>query len=370
MEKIKIEKNKKSGIALVTLFLTIIIVILLTSVGLGIAINKNYFGRAEDMKFNSNFENYKNELEDYIGNQEYLSGGTYNAESLFADNQGIYYENESITGNIKTIIPTIADDYLEDIRVYKGSLVYVGGTKEYQQKVNRETKYVTNSLKGLYDASKNNGSEFNDSSLIWKDLSENENDVVINSTDNWSDNSLKVQNVSTKDVSGTIIPISFINNSSFTIEVVYKENKLDYGNNYSDTSNYLSFVYCDNNQSNGFYLYTWNNDGSIYAGSIPNGSNLSTLIPSEIGFKVRKDVIDKISYTYNGKTKIAEIYINGDKKATKEYQNEPLAFSNLIIKGDRNYYNIRIYNRALSTSEIKQNDVVDVLQYGNWTKID
>lgn len=303
-------KSKKKGIALVTLVFTVIIVIILASVGIGIVINKNYFGRAEDMKFNSNIKNYREELYDYIENQEVISGVRYNQEELFADRSGIYYNGQKIEGKtIKDIITTISDEDLDNIKIYKGDLVYVGGTKEYQQKVNVPLSYC------------------------------NLNNLIVN---------VKADENSTindKEINAKI------NNTSFSLEVIYSEIDTKVEDKYN-------FVYSDS-----FYIYHNMEDKKLIAQMALDNQN-----KIETNFNLRKGKIDKLTFTYDSITKKGMLYINGNLCGQATFLVESQSFEKVFLKGDKNYYAIRLYNKCLNYSEIKQNDIVDISNYGVWSE--
>lgn len=297
--------NKKSGIALVTLIITIIIVIILASVGIGIVINKNYFGKAEDMKFSSNIRNYMEELYDYIENEEFLNNSRYNQEELFADENGIYYNGEKIENKtIKDIITTISDDDLKDVKIYKGSIVYVGGTKKYQEQINGVLSYF------------------------------DEDNMIANISKNVDDNTKKIEEVQAN-----------INDTSFTVEVIYKEINTTNNDKYN-------FIYSDK-----FYIRT-QNQVVVLGNQVESKSS---------NFKLRKDKIDKITFTYDNNESTGTLYVNGNKVVEKKFTNKLNQFSKIYLKGNKNYFEIRVYDKCLNYSQIKQNDTLDILKYGMWS---
>ena len=130
-------KNNKKGISLAVLVVTIAILIILVATSISVVLNKRYFSKADYSSFVSNFDTYKDELEDYISNQEFLNNGRYNRESLNANKTEVYYNGSKLENmTIKDIIPTISDYYLDDIQVYNGYLKYVGDNNEFKDKVN------------------------------------------------------------------------------------------------------------------------------------------------------------------------------------------------------------------------------------------
>ena len=303
-------KSKKKGIALVTLIITVIIVIILASVGIGVIINKNYFKRAEDMKFNSSIKNYREELYDYIENEEIISGVRYNQEDLFADKSGIYYNGKKLESKtIKDIITTISDEDLDIIKIYKGDIVYVGGTKDYQEKVNMPLSY--SSLRNLI-----------------VNVKADENSTI-------NDKEINVE----------------INNTSFTLEVIYSE--ID-----TKTEDKYNFVY-----SNSFNIYYDINYKKIIVQMALDSQN-----KIESNFNLHKDKISKLTFTFDSVTKKGALYINGDLCGQTTFLSETQTFDKVFLKGDKDYYAIRIYDKCLNYSEVKQNDILDISNYGIWGK--
>lgn len=299
--------KKREGIALASLVLTIIIVIILASVGVGIVINKNYFGKAEDMKFSSNIRNYMEELHDYIENEEFVCGDLYNQTELFADKDGIYYNGEKLKNkNIKDIITTISDEDLDDIKVYKGKIVYVGGTKEYQKQVNEEVSYFNNK------------------------------DMVANVSKNIDDNTTKIEEVEAN-----------INNTSFSVEVIFSEIN-------TKTDDKHNFIYSDV-----FNIYNKGKNKTVYVGD--SSTNTTS------NFNLRSNIIDKVTFTYDKSSNQGSLYINGNLACQTIFLNKLSQFDKIYLKGDKNYYEVRVYDKCLNYSQIKQNDIVDTLKYGIWS---
>lgn len=303
--------NKKSGITMVVLIITIAVMLILVTVSISTIINKRYFSRAEEMSFNSNFDNYKNELEDYIGKQDILYNGRYNSSKLFADKSGIYYDGKTTLGeNIKTIIPTISDDYIDIIKVYQGRIVYTGDDEKYRSKVNGNLSYEQDNILIDYASDRNN-----------------------------------------LDAQDAPIELDVNINRDFSFEIVYKQ--MDY-----------SYVNGQNNfiHSNGFMIYETDQNGNIYFG-------INSTEGQEIDFSLRIGKIDKISFTYDSKQNVGTIYINGKKLLTKNFSGNMTSFNKLYISGDREYYSIRVYDKCLNYSEIKRNDITDIIMYGAWEEI-
>ena len=301
---------KKNGITMVALIVTIAIIIILVTASLSTIINKRYFSKADEMNFSSNFDNYKNELEDYIGEQDVLGNGRYNSSKLFADAVGIYYNGEVLENQtIKNIIPTISDEFINNIKVYQGRLVYTGENVEYRNKVNGLLSYL-------------------------------QEDILV-----------ELESSSVDDLDYPPIEISANIQKDFSIELVYRQLE----NSYEDGKK--NFIYSDV-----FSIYETSKNGNIYF-------ETSASEGEELQFALRNEKTDKITFTYDSKEKIGKIYINGIEKMSKEFSSGISSFNKIYISGDREYYSLRVYDKCLNYSEIKQNDIKDMDMYGTWEEI-
>lgn len=331
----------RKGITLVTLIITIVIIIILTGVSVGIIKNNNYVGKTENMKFNSNLENYRAELEDYIVDREYVEGAKYDSSKLYADKNCVYYGDSKIDGeNIKSIITTISLDDIKNVKIIGGKLVFIGGTEEYQKDVNYDLSYI-------------GGAKF--------DLSLSTANLICASTDKIvagnSGSELYVNNTTSNTTSidnTTYIQTDIAGKSSYTVEVVYKE--LLYGNY---NSNQNSFLYSD-----GFIMHhKATSEKKLYVGL--NAS--SAFIGEKVNFETNS--YSKITFTYNATNKTGMIYVNGKLLSKKAIDEESKGFSKIYVSGKKNYYEIRVYDRCLNLTEVMQNDAMDNLKYGIWKEI-
>lgn len=137
----------------------------------------------------------------------------------------------------------------------------------------------------------------------------------------------------------------------FSIELVYKQ--MDYS--YVDGKN--NFIHAD-----GFMIYETSEDGNIYFG-------ISNTDGKEIDFALRQGKVDKISFTYDSKQKLGTIYVNGQSVSSKIFSSNMASFNKVYISGDREYYSLRVYDKCLNYSEIKENDIKDIASYGAWEEI-
>ena len=302
---------KKSGITMIALIVTIAVMLILVTVSISTIVNKRYFSKAEEVSFTSNFDNYKSELEDYIGNQDVIYNGRYNSSKLFADKNGIYYGSEIIDGqNIKEILPTISEEYIDNIKVYQGRLVYTGEDEIYKNKVNGTLSYDKDNSLIEYESSRDNMS-----------------------------------------AQGGPLEVTVGIDGDFSVELVYKQME------YSYVSSKNNFIHSD-----GFMIYETSENGNVYFG-------INDIDGQEVEFALRQGKIDKISFTYDSKQKLGTIYINGERKTSKIFTSSISSFNKIYISGDREYYSLRVYDKCLNYSEIKQNDIKDIVMYGAWEAI-
>lgn len=301
-------KNNKKGISLIVLVITIALLLIIVATTVSTILNKRYFKKADYSSFLENFDNYKDELEDYIGNEEFLNNGRYNRESLFAEKDSVYYNSSKIDGKtIKDIIPTISDEYINDIRVYRGTLIYTGTVLSYRDAANVDMRYFDN------------------------------NALVINYEKDVEE-SLDGSNIS--------VPANLTSN--FTFEIVFKEKSSSYTNS---SDNFVS--------SNGFVIYETNSSHSVYFG-------INTSDGKDTGYMLNEGKLKKITYTYNASKKEGTFYVNAKKIDSKVYDAAFNPINGITVKGNRDYYAIRVYDKALDYSAIKQNDYLDNLNYGEW----
>ena len=130
-------KKKNNGVSLIVLTITIILTIIMAGVGISVLVNRRYFEEASYASFLSSFEGYKEELEDYIGNQEFLNNGRYDRKSLNADKNHLSYKGVNVSGKtIKDIIKTLNDSHIDQVIVENGNLKYTGSVQKIIDQVN------------------------------------------------------------------------------------------------------------------------------------------------------------------------------------------------------------------------------------------
>lgn len=117
--------NKNKGITLIALVITIIVLLILAGVSIAMLTGESgVITQAQKAKISTELSGYKEELELYkisklTENQEFLDG------SLTAGKTNLSYNTQKAgeTGNIKTVITSISDEYMEKLEIIKGELL-------------------------------------------------------------------------------------------------------------------------------------------------------------------------------------------------------------------------------------------------------
>ena len=113
------------GITLIALVVTIIALLILAGVAINLTIGDNgIITRASKARLTSELATYKEELEMYSVGKELENNG-FMRDTLTAGKEKLNYNTkpEGEEGNIKTIINSISDEYLEKLEVIKGELL-------------------------------------------------------------------------------------------------------------------------------------------------------------------------------------------------------------------------------------------------------
>ena len=118
-------KNKTDGITLIALVVTIIVLLILAGISISIVTGNNgLFDHASTSKISTELSGYKEQLEMFkadkiVENIDFYEG------SLTSGKNNLFYntkENEE-ERNIKAVIPTISDEYLDIMEIIKGKLL-------------------------------------------------------------------------------------------------------------------------------------------------------------------------------------------------------------------------------------------------------
>ena len=117
--------KKENGITLIAIVITIIVLLILSGVSISMLGGTNgILSEAQKAKITTELSNYKEQLELYkmekqMENKEFLES------SLTVGKENLTYNTQPIgeKGNIKTVIPSIKNEYIEKIEIIKGELL-------------------------------------------------------------------------------------------------------------------------------------------------------------------------------------------------------------------------------------------------------
>ena len=122
---IRESRKKQEGITLIALIITIIVLLILAGVSIAMLTGTNgILTQEQKAKLSTELSSYKEQLELYkteklSENREFLESTlTVGKESLKYNTQP-----DGETGNIKTVIPNIKDEYIDKVEIIKGSLL-------------------------------------------------------------------------------------------------------------------------------------------------------------------------------------------------------------------------------------------------------
>ena len=118
-------KEKRRGISLLTLVITIMVIAILSTVVILILVNNNPIENAKQSVFKNDIIAMQEELNTYITNKRVLTSGTYDETSLYANKESLQEEGSKVDGKtIKDVIKTMEKKYLDKIEVIAGKLEY------------------------------------------------------------------------------------------------------------------------------------------------------------------------------------------------------------------------------------------------------
>lgn len=219
-----------------------------------------------------------------------------------------------------------------------------------------ENDYVKYGLVLHYDAINNTGNGHSDNVTVWKDLSGNENNGLLINFDNTEVNSWKSNYLSFDGKNNYVLLNNILKDASnFTIEYIMTQKR------------YYSWEYFFGIKSAQFGIEASENfDRRFYCSS--NSGKYITLTP--IMGNLNEPVHNTIVYS----NKIIGAYKNGELLV-----NEKLVDADIDVQGNNfaigadsdgryksevDYYTFRVYNRALTEDEIKQNYNIDKIRFG------
>ena len=121
----KTKENNFKGITLIALIITIIALLILVGVSIGMLTGTNgILTQAQKAKLSTELSSYKEQLELYK-TEKLSENRDFLASTLTVGKESLKYNTqpEGETGNIKTVIPSIKDEYIDKVEIIKGSLL-------------------------------------------------------------------------------------------------------------------------------------------------------------------------------------------------------------------------------------------------------
>ena len=363
--QICLKEVNKRGISLIVLIVTIIVIIILAAV-VALTITKNNpIENAKEAAFKEDVRTFQDELSLTISKE-------------YTDTQGKRTKKIDAKGkDIKKYIPDLKDEYVEKFEIVEDELKYIDdkfNEKEIKwlSDLNiseKERVYVKDGLILYYDGINNTRNGNNPETLVWEDLSGNNNDAKFinpNNTIKYKENGYEFTNNS--DYIESINNLDLSSDPDVTFEFAYKW----YG--FQTNHNMAGFFSLGSSStSDGKSLTAWISKGNGYDFSSVNSSVITKAFPIENNIYT-VDFIKK-----SGKTSIDNllVYENSVLKNNVEnkysvsmnLQNTPIQIGRMWQWGGQNrtlngiIYSVRVYNRVLSEDEIKQNYEVDKLRF-------
>ena len=116
-------KKEKSGISLIVLVVTIVVITILSAAIILSVTNTNIIQNSKKAAFQNDIANFKEELAQYKHNKT-ADAVDYDMYTLSADKDNLYEMGKKVEGNIQTVIPSINGEYLENIKIISGEIDY------------------------------------------------------------------------------------------------------------------------------------------------------------------------------------------------------------------------------------------------------
>lgn len=296
----------------------------------------------------------------------------YEQENIPEDKAKSYFANNGTPIKDDTII---ADKSAKYVTVYAED--QAGNFVVKSTKINvlmNDKDYVKISLLAQFDGVNNTGNGHDATTTTWKDLSNHANDATLynfkmNEQNGWKVDGLQLSGYGPNESPQTeyvYFPLSLPQYSSFTLDFCFVDRN-------HQNSMFIGANTFSGESWNAFTFLTGNVDAGIWDGSIVSGGNYlgDSGTPSaesrfgigEIPYKTEVGKVTTLTYTFNSTNKVASVYINGVKKASKTFVNRPHEIFGFNIKGQGDYKRICVYNRVLTDSEITQNYTTDKARF-------
>ena len=160
-------KKEKSGISLIVLVVTIVVITILSATIILSVTNTNIIQNSKKAAFQNDIANFKEELAQYKHNKT-VDAGDYDMYTLSADKDNLYEMGKKVSGNIQTVIPSINGEYLENIKIISGEIDYTS------YKDMKEYAWTREVFEGTSDSEYENGNVQDTNDIIIDDTKENQ----------------------------------------------------------------------------------------------------------------------------------------------------------------------------------------------------
>ena len=160
-------KKEKSGISLIVLVVTIVVITILSATIILSVTNTNIIQNSKKAAFQNDIANFKEELAQYKHNKT-ADAVDYDMYTLSADKDNLYEMGKKVEGNIQTVIPSINGEYLENIKIISGEIDYTSYKDMKQYAWAREV------FEGTSDSEYENGNVQDTNDVIIDDTKENQ----------------------------------------------------------------------------------------------------------------------------------------------------------------------------------------------------
>lgn len=118
-------QSKQTGITLIALVITIIVLLILAGVSIAMLTGNNgVIANSRDSKIATELSSYKEQLEIYVSSKK-IENENFDQQTLFAGKDNLTYntQKDGETGTIKSICTNIKNNYLEKIQIKKGKII-------------------------------------------------------------------------------------------------------------------------------------------------------------------------------------------------------------------------------------------------------
>lgn len=291
----------------------------------------------------------------------------YETVNILEDNAKQYFAGNGMQILNNTII---ADKYTKYVTIYVEDNAgnYTMSTVTLNT-VLSTNDYIKENLVLHYDGINNTGNGHSNTATVWKDLSKNGNDVTLNANNNFNENSCVFPKAINSGLSLTN-PLKVGINNGFTIECIAKSNTT----NTSVTEDFNLYDWFwnirDDATEENYMQFIRRYTGEYSIGITTDSTQrLWDLIPQD-GVVISQLVVNSstISHYYNGILTAEEGCSNEILNSISNINSLDLGYGKWSDGGEDiylngNIYTFRVYNRALTKNEIKQNYKIDKIRY-------